>query len=78
MRTLTCSLLVLALALVTGCDRSGREAMIVFDPPIRWAESVEAFRARKDRVFRTSPDTPLLAADATPQDIVPNALKKPR
>ena len=51
-----------ALACLAGCGGAD-EVMVAVPPPPGWAEQVAAGRAEKDQEFRTSPDTPLLAAD---------------
>jgi uncharacterized protein (DUF1684 family) len=53
---------LLSLAVLLRCG-GGERPMVVSAPPPGWAGELAAERAAKDKEFRTSPETPLLAAD---------------
>lgn len=54
---------VLAIIALVGCGPAPESLMTAVPPPAGWAERVMADREGKDEIFRTDPETPLLAED---------------
>jgi uncharacterized protein (DUF1684 family) len=54
---------LLALSGAGGCDSRVPGSMVSIRPPRGWDVALEAHRSTKDRYFRESPETPLLAED---------------
>jgi len=62
-KTLTVLVLFLLVAGASGCRRGGGAGLVSPAPPSHWEAMIEEGRERKDRYFRTSPESPLLPED---------------